>query len=181
MVSVQTIHPGEFTFEDLDALPDDGMQYELVDGVLLVTPAPTPLHQRAVLETAVLLRAACPPEYEVFVAPLDFRPSSRRSLQPDILVARREDVGPKAIERPLLLVVEVLSTSTQSKDMLLKRALYAEAGIASYWIVDADKPELMVLELEGSEYAERAVVRGNEVYDAVSPFAVRVVPAELVR
>ena len=65
--------------------------------------------------------------------------------------------------------------------MLLKRALYAEAGIASYWIVDADKPELMVLELEGSEYAERAVVRGSEVYDAVSPFAVRMVPAELVR
>jgi len=92
---VQTIHPGEFTFEDLDALPDDGLQYELVDGMLLVTPSPFPLHERAVTEIAYALRHACPDELEVFVAPLDFRPTSHRSLQPDVLVVRREDIGPK--------------------------------------------------------------------------------------
>jgi Uma2 family endonuclease len=181
MVSVQTIHQGEFTFEDLDALPDDGMQYELVDGVLLVTPSPAPLHQRAVLEIAVLLRAACPPELEVFVAPLDFRPTSRRSLQPDVLVARREDVGTGALQRPLVLAVEVLSDSTKSTDQLLKRALYAEAGVPSYWLFDPWKPELAVLELTGEQYTEYAVVRGADAFDAVRPFGVRVVPAELVR
>jgi Uma2 family endonuclease len=181
MVSVQTIHPGEFTFEDLDALPDDGMQYELVDGMLLVTPAPRAEHQWAVLEIAVLLRAARTPDAEVYVAPLDFRPTARRSFQPDVLVVRGEDVVQGAIQRPLLLAVEVLSPSTQSKDMLLKRAMYAEAGVPSYWIFDPDAQELTVLELDGQQYAERAVVRGNEVYDAMSPFAVRVVPAELVR
>jgi len=66
---------GEWTFEDLDALPDDGLQYELVDGVLLVTPAPVPRHQRAVLRLAVLLTESCPGDLEVFVAPLDFRPT----------------------------------------------------------------------------------------------------------
>ena len=102
MEYVQTLEPGEFTLADLDVLPDDGMQYELVDGILLVTPLPTPLHQRATLKFAITLEAGCPGDLEVFVAPLDFRPTSQRSLQPDVLVCRREDVGPRAIERPLL-------------------------------------------------------------------------------
>jgi Uma2 family endonuclease len=181
MASVRPIHPGEFTFDDLDALSDDGMQYELVDGMLLVTPTPVPLHQRAVLEIAVLLRVAVPAEFEVFVAPLDFRPSPRRSLQPDVLVARREDVGPHDIQRPLALAVEVLSDSTRSKDRLLKRALYAEAGVASYWIFDAETPELTVLQLDADRYLEQAVVRGSAAYEARLPFDVRVVPAEVIR
>jgi Uma2 family endonuclease len=180
MVSVQTIHHGVFTFEDLDAFPDDGLRYELFDGMLLVTPAPAPLHQQAVLETAVLLRAVCPPDSRVYVAPLDFRPTPRRSLQPDVLVTRREDVGAKVIERPPLLAVEVLSPSTRSSDWMLKTQLYAEAGVPSYWLVDPDEPSLTVLELAGEAYVEKAVVRGNEVYDAAAPFGVRVVPAELV-
>lgn len=180
MVSVQTIHPGEFTFEDLDALPDDGLRYELFDGMLLVTPAPAPMHQRAVVRTTVLLDKACPADVEVFVAPLDFRPTSRRSLQPDVLVCRREDVGAKVIERPPLLVVEVLSPSTRSNDWMLKTQLYAQAGVPSYWLVDPDEPSITVLELSGDDYVEKAVVRGNEVYDAAAPFGVRVVPAELV-
>jgi Uma2 family endonuclease len=100
MVSVLTIHPGEFTFEDLEALPDDGLQYELVDGMLLVTPSPFPMHQQAVTEITYALRHACPSDLQVFVVPLDFRPTSRRSLQPDVMVVRREDVGPKNIQRP---------------------------------------------------------------------------------
>jgi Uma2 family endonuclease len=181
MVSVQTIHPGEFTFEDLDALPDDGLQYELVDGMLLVTPAPFPLHQRAVMEIAYLLRHVCPPELEVFVAPLDFRPTSRRSLQPDVLVVRREDVGPKNIQRPPLLAVEVLSDSTRSKDRLLKRSLYADAGIPAYWIFDTEVPELTVLRLDGDKYVEHAVVSGSSAYEADLPYPVRLVPDDIIR
>jgi Uma2 family endonuclease len=180
MVSVRTIHPGEFTFEDLDALPDDGLQYELVDGMLLVTPGPFPMHQRAVVEIAFRLRLNCPPELETFVAPLDFRPTDRRSLQPDVLVVRREDVGPENIQRPLLLALEVLSNSTRSKDLLLKRSLYADAGIPSYWIFDTDKPELMVLRLDGDKYVEQATVQGSEAYEADLPYPVRIVPAEIM-
>ncbi len=181
MVAVQTIHPGEFTFEDLDALPDDGLQYELVDGMLLVTPSPFPLHQRAVTEIAYALRHACPDELEVFVAPLDFRPTSHRSLQPDVLVVRREDIGPKNIQRPLLLAVEVLSNSTRSKDLLLKRSLYADAGVSSYWIFDTDTPELTVLHLDGDKYVEVAVTGGSSVYQADLPYPVRIVPEDIIR
>jgi Uma2 family endonuclease len=112
----------DWTVDDLDRLPDDGLRYELVDGVLLVSPAPRPRHQRAVLGLARrVLADACPPELEVFVAPLDFRPARQRSLQPDVLVVRREDVGEDNVSRPLLLAVEVLSPGTRLRDETLKR------------------------------------------------------------
>lgn len=120
---MRPLEPGEFTLADLDALPDDGMRYELVDGMLLVTPIPPLIHQTAVVQLAVRLDGACPEDSEVFLGPLDFRPTARRSLQPDVLVCRVKDIGPAAIEKPLLLAVEILSSSTWTKDLLLKRAV----------------------------------------------------------
>ena len=180
MEHVQTLEPGQFTMADLDALPEDGMRYELVDGTLLVTPAPLPIHQTAVVELSFRLRLACPADLQVFVAPLDFRPNGRRSLQPDVLVCRREDVGERAIERPLLLAVEILSPATRAKDLLLKRGLYEEAGVTSCWIFDPESVELTVLELSAGRYAGQALVRGDEVFEAKLPFSVRIVPSELV-
>jgi Uma2 family endonuclease len=177
---VQTLEPGQFTLADLDALPDDGMRYELVDGQLLVTPAPLPIHQRVVMQLAVRLELSCPEELEVFGAPFDFRPNNRRSLQPDVLVCRRDDVGPKRIERPLLLAVEVLSPSTRSTDLFLKRAVYEDSGVGSYWLIDPEQESLTVLELVDGWYAERAVVKAEETFDAQLPFPVRIAPADLV-
>ncbi len=177
---VQTIEPGLFTLADLDALPEDGLQYELVDGMLLVTPSPTPLHQTAVGELLYRLRHNCPQDLKVFPAPLDFRPTPHRSLQPDVIVASRKDIGPKALEQPLLLAVEVLSPATRSKDLILKRKLYEEAGVQSYWIFDPEPEQLTVLELVDGHYIEWAVVKGTDAFDAELPFPVRIVPAELV-
>jgi len=120
-----------------------------------------------------------PPDLEVFVAPLDFRPTRRRSVQPDVLVTRRVDVGPKNLERPPLLVVEVLSPTTRAKDALLKRHVYEAAGVPTYWLVDPDEPSLTVLELRDGRYEEVAVVRGDERYAATRPYAVDVVPNAL--
>jgi len=180
MVLMQVLpRDGEWTLEDLDALPDDGLQYELVDGVLLVTPAPVPRHQRAVVRLVVLLSESCPGDLEVFVAPLDFRPTRRRSVQPDVLVTRRADVGPKNLEHSPLLVVEVLSPTTRARDAVLKRHVYENAGVPAYWLVDPDEPSLTVLELRDGKYEEAAVVRGGERYGATWPYAVEVVPSAL--
>jgi Uma2 family endonuclease len=148
--------------------------------VLLVTPAPLPIHQTAVLELAVKLRSACPEDLKVFIAPTDFQPTPYRSLQPDVLVCRRADVGPKAIEAPLLLAVEILSQATRSKDLVLKRRLYEEAKIASYWIFDPAEEQLTVLELTDGAYQVRAVVRGKDMFEAQLPFPVPIVPADFV-
>jgi Uma2 family endonuclease len=170
----------EWTVADLDGLPDDGLQYELLDGMLLVSPAPVPLHQRAVLKLSRLLDDACPPSMEVFIAPLDWQPDLSTSLQPDILVVRNEDVGRKNITKPLVLAVEILSPSTRRKDLLLKRSKYEEAGVGSYWTVDPDRPSCTVFELAQGRYRTVAEAIGAETLDLSTPFPVRVTPERLV-
>lgn len=171
---------GEWTVADLADIPDDGLQYELADGVLLVSPAPVPLHQVVVGELHLLLRAACPPELQVLFAPVDFQPTQRRSLQPDLLVVRRVDVGETRIVAPLLLAVEVLSPSTRSKDLLLKRGLYEDSGIASYWVVDPAEPSVLALELTAGRYVEAGRVVGEQVLRLDLPFPVALQPRALL-
>ena len=171
---------GDWTVDDLAGLPDDGLQYELADGVLLVSPAPRPAHQRASSRLHLALAAACPAGLEVFYAPLDFQPTRRRSLQPDLLVVPREDVGELAIERPLLLAVEVLSPSTRSKDLILKRGLYEDSGVQSYWVVDLEVPSITAWSLVGGRYADERVAVADEPFEALAPFPVRIVPSSLI-
>ncbi|NIK57301.1 Uma2 family endonuclease [Kribbella shirazensis] len=180
MVYVETLAPGHFTLADLETLPDDENRYELVDGMLLVSPGPLAIHQTAVVELTYVLRHHCPGDLKVLVAPMDYQPTPTRSLQPDVLVCRREDVGHKTIEKPLLLAVEVLSQSMSLADRVLKRRLYEQGGVAAYWMFDPAEEELTVLELEGETYVERAVVTGKEAFEAELPFPVRIVPADLV-
>ena len=59
------------TREDLDAMPDDGNRYELIDGEIVVSPSPRSRHQYAVVELIYLLRAACPEHLRVATAPFD--------------------------------------------------------------------------------------------------------------
>ena len=66
-------------------------------------------------------------------------------------------------------------------DLLLKRGVYEQAGVSSYWILDPDKETLTILELVDGAYVERDVVSGEKVFDATLPFPVQIVPAELLR
>jgi Uma2 family endonuclease len=168
------------TADELDAMPEDGHRYELVDGALFVTPAPNLGHQKCVGSLYFLLRSARPAGFTVLTAPFDFRPSRTTSLQPDLLVARDYDFTPARIERAPLLVVEVRSPSTRLYDLGTKRLAYEAAGVPSYWIVDPDGPGLAVLRLHDGRYEEEARVTGHEPYRATDPFPVTVVPAALL-
>ena len=170
----------DWTVDDLESLPDDGMRYELVDGVLLVSPAPVPRHQRAARGVFRLLDAAAPHGLEVFFAPLDFQPTRRRSLEPDLLVVRREDVGEKNITRPLLLAVEVLSPGTCTVDLSLKRQVYEESRVDAYWLVDPGVPSVTVLELEAGRYVERVRAQGDTAVQVTRPFPLTIVPSALL-
>ncbi len=182
-MTTMTVMPREsrdWTVDDVDLLPDDGLQYELLDGLLLVTPAPVPVHQRAAAQMHLLLAAACTPRFEVFFAPLDWRPDIRTSLQPDLLVVARDRIGPKNITEPLALAVEILSPSTRRKDMVLKRSKYEDAGVASYWIVDPAEPSFVAYDLIAGSYVEVARASGSDTAEVTLPFPVSVVPSTLV-
>lgn len=79
-------------------------------------------------------------------------------------------------------MVEVLSPSTAMVDTSLKKAAYQRMGVQSYWLVDPVKPSLTVFELDstGFRYQRIAEVVGDKAFEATQPFAVRVVPAELL-
>lgn len=173
-------HGRPFTRADLKSMPHDGRRYELIDGCLLATPAPSPAHQRAVLELAVLLRALTPPDAEVFVAPLAVVPAEDTELQPDVLVARRRELTRKELAGSPLLAVEVLSRSTRSFDLGAKRERYERAGTLAYWVFDPDAVRLRAWDLRAGRYVEVADVTGDEPYEAAVPFPVTVVPATLV-
>jgi Uma2 family endonuclease len=175
-------HGRPFTVDDLEGMPNDGNRYELVDGMLHVSPCPIPLHQVVVLELAVVLRAACPRGLLVMIAPMDVQPDRDTSLQPDVLVARTADFGPKNLPAAPPLAVEVLSPSTRLYDLSIKRAAYEKLGVPSYWIVDPTTPgSLTVFELdENGRYRQVAQVEGDEEFVATRPFPVTVVPARLL-
>jgi Uma2 family endonuclease len=169
-----------YTVDDLDRFPDDGRRHELVEGALVVTPAPGTDHQGCVLALGALLLTAAPPGHKVLPAPFDWVAGPSTLFQPDLLVARRADVGPQRLERPPLLVVEVLSPSTRAIDLGAKRQAYEAAAVPAYWLVDPGPPSLTVLRLVHGAYVEPAVVAGDEAYEADWPFPVTVVPARLV-
>lgn len=168
-----------FTRADRDALPDDANRYELIDGTLIVTPAPSWRHQSAVLELAVRLRSACPSDLRVFVAPLDVTYSVDTVLQPDLLVLRRSDLGERDLEGEPLLAVEVLSPSTRHLDLAFKRARYEAAGCPSYWVVDPLELSIVCWEFEGGGYREVVRASGAEAVSLTKPFPLLFSPAEL--
>lgn len=168
------------TWDDLLKLPDDGRRFELVDGVLLVSPVPVPVHQRAVTRLGVLLHSGCPDGLEVFCPSVAWRISKHTIFEPDALVVRPSELFDRGLDGTPLLAIEVLSPSTKLRDLGLKRRAYEEAGLPWYWIVNPKLPRLTVLRLEDGRFVEHAVVTGDEEYEATEPVKVTVVPSALV-
>jgi Uma2 family endonuclease len=168
------------TRADLERLPDDGHRYELIDGTLLVSPAPRLSHQDVVGNLHLLLRAACPPHLKVVLAPFAVALADDTEVQPDLLVAPREQFTDRELPGPPLLAVEVLSPSTRRIDLLLKRDRLQAAGVSSYWLVDPDEPAVTVLELRQGSYEQVAHTVGDDAVQVERPFPLTLVPARLL-
>lgn len=181
METMTATNSGPMTVQDLEGMPDDGRRYELIDGVLIVTPAPGTRHQKIALRLGWLLDIACPDEYEVLTAPYAVHVGVNVELQPDVLVGRLTDFTEKDLPHPPVLVVEVSSPSTTLIDRNVKKAAYERMGVPSYWIIDPAGPRLTVFELDDTGgYVETATVTGTQVYEARQPFPVRIVSADLL-
>ncbi len=171
---------GSWTYEDYAALPDDGLRYEIVNGVLVMAPAPTPEHQDIVGEIYVALRAYVKLAGlgRVFMGPLDVQLSPENTFQPDLVVllnAHLERVTEKKISGAPDLAVEIASPSTAAYDRLTKYEKYAQAGITEYWIVKPTSRAIEVLVLERGEY------RSLGVFSEQATLPSRVIPGLPVR
>ena len=170
-----------FTTDELDRMPDDGRRYELLDGALLVSPRPGTIHQAVTARLAAALLAACPTGMSVN-SEQTVRLSRTTEFDPDITVARREQVRGGKLTEPPLLAVEVRSAGTALIDLDRKKGAYQAFGVRSYWVVvpDTRRPELIVFELASGRYEQAAHVTGDETFRAQQPFHVEVIPARLV-
>ena len=123
------------------ARPESRQKVELLDGEVFVSPSPAPYHQRVLGTLYILLDrwAEAHPPAEIGLAPLDLKVAEGRIVQPDLLVLA--EGFPPGNKLPLCaspaLVVEILSQN-RAHDRLTKRAVYAQARIPEYWIVDIE-------------------------------------------
>lgn len=180
MAVVTTLQASDgFVRADLDAMPDDGRRYELIDGAIIVTPAPPWRHQHVSGELYDVLKAARPDGIQVYFAPLDVALDDTSVLEPDLLVARLSDFAEHDLPVAPLLAVEVLSPSTRRIDLTLKRSRYESAGTPSYWVVDPIAPSITVWELVDEAYVERAHLTGTDEATLERPFPVTLRPSDL--
>jgi len=167
---------GQWTYADFLRLPDDGVRYEIIDGVLYMTNAPDPEHQYVVGEIFAGLRnfAKAHNLGVVYTAPIEVHlPGIAQPVQPDVLFvsqARREIVKAKFIEGAPDLIVEVTSPSTARADRKVKLDAYERAGVQEYWIVNPRTRVIEIYALTRGEYALHGEYRaGERVTSSVLP------------
>ncbi len=169
-----------FTVAELDRMPDDGRRYELLDGVLVVSPRPTTIYQVVAGRLYGVLSGACPEDLCVVPEPaVELGPQTE--FDPDLVVVRMDQIGGAKFTEPPLLVVEIRSPSTALIDLNRKKAAYERFGAPSYWIVNPGppQPELTAFELRHGRYALAATA--SEPFTAARPFTVSIAPADLTR
>ena len=132
-----------WTKELVQSLPNDGNRYELVAGELLVTPAPAERHQSLVREFGAALLDYLRPlglGHTMYFGPADISWTQDDLVQPDLFVVGPEDVSRDwATFKHLRLAVEILSPSSRRSDRVVKRKLYLQNAVETYWVVDPDR------------------------------------------
>lgn len=154
-----------FTYHDLAQLPDDGKRYELADGELIVSPAPTTEHQGISARLGNLLFRAEEAGFgRMFTAPTDVYFGPYRAVQPDLLFITREHadiIMPQNIVGAPDLIVEILSPGTREHDFGWKKTLYAREGVRFYWVVDPVDATVRPFALGEAGYSEVTPLTGR--------------------
>lgn len=163
--------PGGWTFENLADLQDDGLRWEVVDGVAIPMTPPTVLHELITLRLFRQLDRHCPDGLEVVPEPgirlgHDGRVPDVAVLRSDRVI-RRGQVGTDAAD--VVLLGEVVSPSTRKNDRFFKPIEYAMAGIAHYWRVEVE-PELFVVTFVLVDGAYVETGRWVGVHELDAPF-----------
>lgn len=166
-----------------EQLPDDGNRYEVIDGVLYMSTAPSFDHQNVVI--ALVEHVGLPLKHagmaRFSIAPIGLIMPGADPVQPDFVLVRSDRAGiisDGRIRAVPDLIAEVVSPSNPSHDTVIKRAAYARAGVPEYWIVLPDTREVLVLSepvVGLAEYAEsHRFTLGMELVSATLPIRVPV-------
>lgn len=158
-----------WTLDEWLSFPSDGWKYEIIDGVLHMSPAPTLAHQDASAELVMLMRLHARQNDlgVVLAAPCDVRlPGQSVPVEPDILFvpkSRQDILGTKAVEGAPDLVVEILSPSSGTYDRRTKFDLYQKSGVSEYWLVDYRAQTVTIYHLAQDVYVQSGHYTGDDV------------------
>jgi len=149
--------PIQFTYEDYLHFSED-KRYEIIEGEVYMVPSPLTYHQRVSRNLTCSIEVFVSERKlgEIFAAPLDVVLSNIDVVQPDILFVSNENAGiitEKNIQGAPDIVIEILSPSSDHKDKVLKRKLYAKFGVKEYWLVDPDAKQIQVFTLKDAALA----------------------------
>jgi Uma2 family endonuclease len=166
-VAARREYRGLLTYRDLWHTPEDGNRYEIIHGEVYVTPPPLTVHQRVSrnLERILDRHVVENDLGEVLHAPLGVVLEKPSGVQPDVVFiakGRLSIVQEKAVFGAPDLIVEVLSSSTASRDRGLKKELYARTQVRHYWLLDPRRKTFQALRLQGGRYVLEAEHAGEE-------------------
>lgn len=158
---------GHWTYEAYAALPEDGNRYEIMQGVLMMAPAPEPAHQGIAEEINSYLRSQIlyTGRGLVLTSPIDVVLSEHTTVQPDVLVLLKEHLNrlqKKRIVGIPDLAVEVISPSSAAYDRLVKYNVYERMRVPEYWLVNIDEQTIEVFVLEADTYSSLGVFQGDQ-------------------
>ena len=155
---VTRIQQGPFTYADYLLTPDD-VRYELINGELIMAPAPVPRHQRVGMRFSNRMGPFIDENAlgELFAAPIDVYLSDTNLVQPDILfisAARAHIITETNIQGAPDLVIEIASPRTQDDDRTVKRELYERFGVLEYWMAYPLSQTVDALRLENGRFVD---------------------------
>lgn len=160
----------EMTAEEFLELPESNETVELIDGEMIMTPAPTDAHQSSVGSIYFYLRSSLSSGI-LRMAPLDVKLAEVHVVQPDVFWVSDENTRCHVVDGKYWvgapdLVVEVLSASTSKRDYGVKFDLYEQHGVREYWLVDQQALFVQVFRLDAGKFVRQGVFGKGEAFVA---------------
>ena len=177
--------PYTWTYAEYARFPDDGNRYEVIDGEVLVTPAPSPAHQNVVTKLLIAIRAYVERHGLGVVLPdVDVLFATGQFLRPDIVFVpndRRDGISDRGIEVAPGLIVEVQSPTSASIDRVKKPRRYGDFGVPEYWVADPLTREVLVWRFDAGAVEPERLVGPFQWRPATHVEPLTVDPADLFR
>jgi Uma2 family endonuclease len=175
-----TLPTPPLTVADLDEIGLDDPRLELVEGMWVVRPWPTPLRTRVTQRLTRLLAAAAPAQFVVFPHRVGIQINERTEVSPDVVIAATASAELRRLVDAPDLVVEVAESANRRYDRTVKLDLYRERGIPACWLVDPETQTIEAWHLVDGAYVLVGEAVGSGGLSVDLPFPVTIIPADLV-
>ncbi|MBO5366225.1 MAG: Uma2 family endonuclease [Peptococcaceae bacterium] len=141
-----------YTLEEFEQMArEDGWNYELIDGLVMMSPRPSLEHQsisgNIYFELRNILKGSnCNPIQEIDLV------VDKNNLIPDLAVICNDELKGKRYEKAPIIVIEIASFSSISRDYVTKRNKYEQLGIQEYWVVSPDEKCIDVFDFAANKH-----------------------------